>query len=572
MTKPFGAHSTTDEVLAGVDLAGKRMLVTGVSAGIGVETARALAAHGACVIGTVRDLTKGRRATAGVPGIELIELDLASLKSVRAAADQLNAKGAPFDLVIANAGVMAIPTKTFAVDGFETQFGTNHLGHFVLVNRIASLFNSGARLVNLSSVGHRYSDVNLEDPNFERTEYTDFGAYGRSKTANILFAVEFDRRHQARRVRATAVHPGGIQTELSRHMRPTRSAKWLHASTKTTRRMASPRSHTRPSRKAPRPAFGLALSRVPWTWAAAIAKIAMSPRSSTAAPICAAVCAATRSTANVQRRCGPRASKWWTSTSDLARAGRANASSLRSHLERLPPAPQVGSPIRATPIRPRSKRPACSASYAGRRARSLAAPCVERRVTVGVLASLRDAARLFGADVPHPSTPTARACCRFESCREAHAPRQPCRGRRNESGAVTSPAPWVGMTRTDNKPLFRNRSAARSAFLDERARGMRASLTPSEALLWARIRGRRLGPVFRRQVPLLGRFIADFLAPAERLVIEVDGGHHAEQARADAYRDAVLARAGHRVLRLVAALVVRDIEAAVSRVRAAFKP
>ena len=130
----------------------------------------------------------------------------------------------------------------------------------------------------------------------------------------------------------------------------------------------------------------------------------------------------------------------------------------------------------------------------------------------------------------------------------------------------------VGMTRTDNKPLFRNRNAARSALLDERARDMRASLTPPEAVLWARIRGRRLGVVFRRQVPLLGRFIADFLAAAERLVIEVDGGHHAEQAGADARRDAVLARAGYRVLRLDAALVVRDIEAAISLVRAALAP
>lgn len=128
------------------------------------------------------------------------------------------------------------------------------------------------------------------------------------------------------------------------------------------------------------------------------------------------------------------------------------------------------------------------------------------------------------------------------------------------------------MTRTDNKPLFRNRSAARSVVLEERARGMRASLTPSEALLWSRIRSRQLGVVFRRQVPLLGRFIADFLAPAERLVIEVDGGHHAGQARADARRDAVLARGGYRVLRLDAALVVRNIEAAVSRVRAALEP
>ena len=220
MTQQFNALSTTDEVLEGVDLTGKHVLVTGVSAGLGVETARALAAHGASVVGTVRDLDKGRRATAGIPGLELIEMDLASLRSVRRAADKLNAKGDKFDLVIANAGVMAIPTKTLTEDGFETQFGTNHLGHFVFVNRVASLFKPGARLVNLSSAGHRYSDVNLEDPNFERTEYSDFGAYGRSKTANILFAVEFDRRHEARGVRATAVHPGGIQTELARHMAP----------------------------------------------------------------------------------------------------------------------------------------------------------------------------------------------------------------------------------------------------------------------------------------------------------------------------------------------------------------
>ena len=217
MAQNFGATSTTDEVLAGVDLAGKRVLVTGVSAGLGVETARALAAHGAEVIGTVRDVEKGQRATAGIPNLTLLQMDLASLASVRAAADRLLAEGKPLDLIIANAGVMACP-KSFTTDGFETQFGTNHLGHFVFVNRIASLLQPGGRLVNLSSSGHRFSDVNLDDPNFEHTEYTEFGAYGRSKTANILFAVEFDRRHKARGVRAAAVHPGGIQTELGRHL------------------------------------------------------------------------------------------------------------------------------------------------------------------------------------------------------------------------------------------------------------------------------------------------------------------------------------------------------------------
>jgi NAD(P)-dependent dehydrogenase (short-subunit alcohol dehydrogenase family) len=224
MSGLFGATSTTDEVLEGVDLSGKRVLVTGVSAGLGVETARALAARGAQVVGAARDLNKAKAATGRVRdeaakggGLELVELDLASLKSVRACADALVAAGKPFDLVIANAGVMACP-KGETADGFETQFGTNHLGHFVLVNRIASLMKRGSRLVNLSSAGHRFSDVDLEDPNFERTRYTEFGAYGRSKTANILFAVEFDRRHTGDGVRATAVHPGGIQTELGRHM------------------------------------------------------------------------------------------------------------------------------------------------------------------------------------------------------------------------------------------------------------------------------------------------------------------------------------------------------------------
>jgi len=226
MARPFGATSTTDDVLSGKDLSGKRVLVTGVSAGLGVETARALSAHGAQVVGAARDLAKAQRATAEVRaqaanggGLELVELDLASLENVRACADALIADGRSFDAVIANAGVMRTPFGRTA-DGFETQLGTNHLGHFVLVNRIAPLFAPGSRLVNVSSSGHRYSDVDLDDPNFERTPYDTTVAYGRSKTANILFAVEFDRRHRARGVRATALHPGGILTELGRHLQP----------------------------------------------------------------------------------------------------------------------------------------------------------------------------------------------------------------------------------------------------------------------------------------------------------------------------------------------------------------
>lgn len=224
-TAVFGATSTTDEVLSGIDLHGKRFLVTGVSAGLGIETARALVAHGADVVGAVRNVAKAEAATADVRkaaqsgrgSFDLIELDLADLKSVRATADRLLERGELFDVVIANAGVMATPFG-HTVDGFETQFGTNHLGHFVFVNRIASLIRPGGRLINLSSAGHRYSNIDLDDPNFERTPYEPFVAYGRSKTANILFAVEFDRRHRDRGIRAAAVHPGGIRTELDRYM------------------------------------------------------------------------------------------------------------------------------------------------------------------------------------------------------------------------------------------------------------------------------------------------------------------------------------------------------------------
>ena len=227
MIKLFDTTSTTDEVLAGVDLSGKRILVTGVSAGLGIETARALAAHGAHVVGTARDLAKAEAATPGVRQaaaanggtFEIIELDLASLKSVRACAQKLLNRGESFDVIIANAGVMATPFGKTA-DGFETQFGTNHLGHFVLINRIAPLMRQGGRVVILSSAGHRISNVDLNDPNFEHTAYNDVIAYGRSKTANSLFAVGFDQRHRKRGVRATAVHPGAIQTELARHMEP----------------------------------------------------------------------------------------------------------------------------------------------------------------------------------------------------------------------------------------------------------------------------------------------------------------------------------------------------------------
>lgn len=218
----FGPDSTTDDVLDGTDLSGLVVVITGVSAGLGLETARSLAARGADVVGVVRDMEKARRNLdeVGATGVKLYQADLASLDSVRAFSDSFGADGQDrVDVVIANAGIMACPERT-TTDGFELQFGTNHLGHFVLVNELIPKMLDGdpARVVVLSSSGHRFSDVSLDDPGFERTDYDPWIAYGRAKTANVMFALELDRRLSSHGIRATAVHPGGIITELGRHL------------------------------------------------------------------------------------------------------------------------------------------------------------------------------------------------------------------------------------------------------------------------------------------------------------------------------------------------------------------
>ncbi|WP_272658063.1 SDR family NAD(P)-dependent oxidoreductase, partial [Providencia sp. PROV086] len=191
--------------------------------GLGVEIARALTARGAHVIGTVRHIASNEKQAHAIRGanpqgrFELIELDLSSLDSVRACASGLLEKAKSIDVIITNAGVMATPFG-HTRDGFETQFGINHLGHFVLVNHLVPLLHSGSRLISVSSAGHRLFDFDIDDLNFTTTEYQPQLAYSRSKTANILFAVEFDRRYRHLGIRACAIHPGNIATNLSRNM------------------------------------------------------------------------------------------------------------------------------------------------------------------------------------------------------------------------------------------------------------------------------------------------------------------------------------------------------------------
>ncbi len=227
MARAFGPKSTTDEVLEGIDLAGRLALVTGASSGLGVETARALAAHGAHVVMAARDLAKTESAAeairqgTGNRSIEVMELHLEQPASVRAFARAFLARHPALHMLIGNAGVMACPL-TRTAEGWELQFATNHLGHFLLGNLLAPALVAGApsRLVSVSSAGHRFSPVVFDDIHFERRAYDPWSAYGQSKTANVLYAVELDRRLAHHGVRAFGLHPGGIRTELGRHLTP----------------------------------------------------------------------------------------------------------------------------------------------------------------------------------------------------------------------------------------------------------------------------------------------------------------------------------------------------------------
>ncbi|PVM93146.1 SDR family NAD(P)-dependent oxidoreductase [Caulobacter endophyticus] len=228
IVSPFGARSTAGEVVAGHDLSGRTAIVTGAATGIGIETARALAQAGARVVIAARkpDLAAQAiadiEATAGPGKAEFAMLDLSSLASVRAFADAWGDR--PLNLLINNAGVMACPLA-YTEDGLEMQIGTNHFGHFLLSTLLAENLVAGAqeagvhsRLVSLSSIGHRRSGVDFDDPHFRHRPYDKWEAYGQAKTANSLFAVGFDARFKDQGVRANAVMPGGIMTPLQRHL------------------------------------------------------------------------------------------------------------------------------------------------------------------------------------------------------------------------------------------------------------------------------------------------------------------------------------------------------------------
>jgi NAD(P)-dependent dehydrogenase (short-subunit alcohol dehydrogenase family) len=214
----FDRHSTADDVLAGVDLTGKLAVVTGGYSGLGLETTRALTGAGAEVVVPARRRALAEEAVAGIGGVEVDELDLGDLESVRAFAERFLASGRTIDVVIDNAGIMACP-ETRVGPGWEAQFATNHLGHFALVNRLwPAIAPGGARIVSVSSTGHHASDIRWDDPHWNHGDYDKWEAYGQAKTANVLFAVQLDALGKDSGVRAFALHPGGILTPLQRHL------------------------------------------------------------------------------------------------------------------------------------------------------------------------------------------------------------------------------------------------------------------------------------------------------------------------------------------------------------------
>jgi NAD(P)-dependent dehydrogenase (short-subunit alcohol dehydrogenase family) len=214
----FGYRSTAAEVLEGIDLTGRLAIVTGGYSGLGLETTRALVGAGANVVVPARRPDAAREALAGIERVEVDELDLGDLDTVHGFAERFLESGRSIDMLINNAAIMACP-ETRVGPGWEAQFATNHLGHFTLTNLLwpALAADGGARVVALSSRGHKRSGIRFDDLQFEHG-YDKWQAYGQAKSANVLFAVHLDALGQDAGVRAFAVHPGGILTPLQRHL------------------------------------------------------------------------------------------------------------------------------------------------------------------------------------------------------------------------------------------------------------------------------------------------------------------------------------------------------------------
>jgi NAD(P)-dependent dehydrogenase (short-subunit alcohol dehydrogenase family) len=215
----FGPTTTARQVLEGIDLTDRVAIVTGGYTGIGLETTRALAEAGATVIVPARTPEKARQALSNMPRVEHASLDLLDPASIDAFANELLATRRALHILINNAGIMATPLTRDA-RGYESQFSANHLGHFQLTVRLWPALSKahGARVVSLSSRAHQRAGIDFNDPNFQHRAYDRWQAYGQSKTANVLFAVELDRRGKASGIRAFAVHPGAILTDLGRNM------------------------------------------------------------------------------------------------------------------------------------------------------------------------------------------------------------------------------------------------------------------------------------------------------------------------------------------------------------------
>lgn len=225
----FNASSTASQVIAGLPLAGKTAIITGGHSGLGLESTKALIASGVNVIVGARNVLAAQEKLVDMPNVVIKQLDLSDLESVKKFSDDIVRSEVQVDMLICNAGIMACPETRVGSDHWESHFATNHLGHYALTNQVWSALNPGARIVCVSSAGHHNSPMRWDDIHFHHSPYDKWIAYGQSKTANILFALQLDEYGKELNIRAFSLHPGKIFTPLQRHLKITEmiEAGWL---------------------------------------------------------------------------------------------------------------------------------------------------------------------------------------------------------------------------------------------------------------------------------------------------------------------------------------------------------